>query len=293
MRVSGSTRSSTTRPPRSSSTARSWPRPRRSGSAGASTASGRCRSPRGSCPSCPPRWCLAAAGLRPRRPRRGRLLLRPRAVPAGRPSSGSTTRGTTCASTTPAARPQFLAAALPGLDPEQVRFVPHHVAHAASAGARRAAAGDSAVLVLDGRGEGATHLAGAYRDGQLDALCRPGAAALARPALRGPHRAPRLPALQRRVQGDGAGLLRQAAVRRGRCASCRPRHRRRRLRRAEAPDWTASRRRAARTTEMTAAHADLAASCSAGSRRSCSSWPAGCTSRPASRAADAWPAGRR
>ncbi|GAB3976901.1 hypothetical protein GCM10027615_47650 [Plantactinospora veratri] len=30
--------------------------------------------------------------------------------------------------------PQFLAEVLPGLDPEIVRFVPHHVAHAASAG---------------------------------------------------------------------------------------------------------------------------------------------------------------
>ena len=30
--------------------------------------------------------------------------------------------------------PQFLATALPGLDPDAVRFVPHHVAHAASAG---------------------------------------------------------------------------------------------------------------------------------------------------------------
>src|SRR5690606_8922162 len=28
--------------------------------------------------------------------------------------------------------PGFLATALPGLDPEQVRFVPHHMAHAAS-----------------------------------------------------------------------------------------------------------------------------------------------------------------
>ncbi|MEV6597769.1 carbamoyltransferase C-terminal domain-containing protein [Actinoplanes sp. NPDC051346] len=61
--------------------------------------------------------------------------------------------------------PQFLAAALPGLDPEQVRFVAHHVAHAASAGL--SIAEDSAVLVLDGRGEVASHLAGAYRDGRL------------------------------------------------------------------------------------------------------------------------------
>ncbi|MFB9447294.1 carbamoyltransferase family protein [Dactylosporangium vinaceum] len=64
--------------------------------------------------------------------------------------------------------PQFLAAALPGLDPQQVRFVPHHVAHAASAGL--ATGGDGAVLVLDGRGETASHLAGVYRDGQLTAL---------------------------------------------------------------------------------------------------------------------------
>jgi carbamoyltransferase len=64
--------------------------------------------------------------------------------------------------------PQFLAAALPGLDPEQVRFVPHHVAHAASAGL--AVGEDSAVLVLDGRGEVASHLAGFYRAGELTVL---------------------------------------------------------------------------------------------------------------------------
>ncbi|MFE9249795.1 carbamoyltransferase [Streptomyces sp. NPDC007088] len=65
--------------------------------------------------------------------------------------------------------PGFLAEALPGLDPETVRFVPHHVAHAASAGL----AGphpDSAVLVLDGRGECGAHLAGHYRDGALEVL---------------------------------------------------------------------------------------------------------------------------
>ncbi|MBL7258443.1 carbamoyltransferase family protein [Paractinoplanes lichenicola] len=62
--------------------------------------------------------------------------------------------------------PQFLAAALPGLDPEQVRFVPHHVAHAASAGL--SVPEDSATLVLDGRGEVASHLAGAFRGGELE-----------------------------------------------------------------------------------------------------------------------------
>jgi carbamoyltransferase len=67
--------------------------------------------------------------------------------------------------------PQFLAAALPGLDPGSVRFVPHHVAHAASAAL--AAPGrdvDRAVLVLDGRGEVASHLAGVYRGTALEQL---------------------------------------------------------------------------------------------------------------------------
>jgi carbamoyltransferase len=64
--------------------------------------------------------------------------------------------------------PQFLAAELSGLDPDQVRFVPHHVAHAASAGL--SVPEDSAVLVLDGRGEVASHLAGAYRSGVLETL---------------------------------------------------------------------------------------------------------------------------
>jgi carbamoyltransferase len=50
-----------------------------------------------------------------------------------------------------------------------VRFVPHHVAHAASA---YAAAGwrECATLVLDGRGESASHLAGHVRDGRLEVL---------------------------------------------------------------------------------------------------------------------------
>ncbi|MDQ0757703.1 carbamoyltransferase family protein [Streptomyces canus] len=65
--------------------------------------------------------------------------------------------------------PEFLAEALPGLDPDRVVFVPHHVAHAASAGPASPHP-DSAVLVLDGRGEAASHLAGRYRDGKLDIL---------------------------------------------------------------------------------------------------------------------------
>jgi carbamoyltransferase len=69
--------------------------------------------------------------------------------------------------------PAFLAEALPGLDPALVRFVPHHVAHAASAALAappHAGTRDRAVLVLDGRGEAASHLAGVYHDGRLTTL---------------------------------------------------------------------------------------------------------------------------
>ena len=65
--------------------------------------------------------------------------------------------------------PGFLSTALPGLDPHRVQFVPHHVAHAASAHM----AGPfprSSVMVLDGRGERASYLAGRYTDGELEIL---------------------------------------------------------------------------------------------------------------------------
>jgi len=65
--------------------------------------------------------------------------------------------------------PLFLRSALPGLDPERVRFVPHHVAHAASA-YLTAPFSTSSVLVLDGRGERASHLAGRAVSGELKIL---------------------------------------------------------------------------------------------------------------------------
>ncbi|MCG5431678.1 carbamoyltransferase [Mycobacterium sp. MYCO198283] len=65
--------------------------------------------------------------------------------------------------------PQFLSAALPGLDPGIVSHVRHHVAHAASA-SLASPEPDSAVLVVDGRGEATSMLAGEYRDGKLDIL---------------------------------------------------------------------------------------------------------------------------
>lgn len=66
--------------------------------------------------------------------------------------------------------PDFLAAALPGLDPAAVRFVPHHVAHAASAGLAAPFDGNCATLVLDGRGEQHSHLGGQFLDGKLETL---------------------------------------------------------------------------------------------------------------------------
>ncbi|MBV9792491.1 MAG: carbamoyltransferase [Actinobacteria bacterium] len=65
--------------------------------------------------------------------------------------------------------PQFLAEALPGLDPAAVKYVRHHEAHAASAGLA-APFTDASVLVCDGRGEAASHLAGRYAGGRLEVL---------------------------------------------------------------------------------------------------------------------------
>ena len=56
--------------------------------------------------------------------------------------------------------PLFLRASLPGLDPACVRFVAHHTAHAASGYLASPFEGASSVLVVDGRGENASHLAG-------------------------------------------------------------------------------------------------------------------------------------
>ncbi len=65
--------------------------------------------------------------------------------------------------------PLFLRTALPGIDPGCVRFVAHHAAHAASA-CLAAPYPTSSVLVLDGRGETASHLAGRSHGGDLEVL---------------------------------------------------------------------------------------------------------------------------
>ncbi|MGE4425256.1 MAG: carbamoyltransferase [Solirubrobacteraceae bacterium] len=65
--------------------------------------------------------------------------------------------------------PLFLRTLLPGLDPDRVTFVPHHVAHAASA-YLACGEGDCTTMVVDGRGERGSYLGGVVRDGLLEPL---------------------------------------------------------------------------------------------------------------------------
>ncbi|MET9337919.1 carbamoyltransferase C-terminal domain-containing protein [Nonomuraea sp. NPDC003804] len=109
-------------------------------------------------------WCLAEAGLRPEDLDAVAYSYDPALV---RPEMGAPWEELRTIYATRA--PSFLATALPGLDPAQVRFVPHHVAHAASAGLA-APYEECAVLVCDGRGEAVSHLAGHYRNGRLTTL---------------------------------------------------------------------------------------------------------------------------
>ena len=114
------------------------------------------------------RWCLATAGLAP-----GDLDAVAYSYHPGlatRSSDDLTARGWEELRTLYVRRaPLFLRTALPGLDPERVRFVPHHVAHAASA-YLAAPFGDASVLVVDGRGECASHLAADVVQGRLRVL---------------------------------------------------------------------------------------------------------------------------
>ena len=118
------------------------------------------------------RWCLAEAGLRPQDLDAVGYSFDPAlAKPAedlGLDDPWDHLRQRYAESA-----PGFLTTALPGLDRGQVRFVPHHVAHAASAALAApaaAAAGSTSVLVLDGRGESTSHLAGRYHQGRLETL---------------------------------------------------------------------------------------------------------------------------
>ncbi|MFP5363193.1 MAG: carbamoyltransferase [Thermoleophilia bacterium] len=116
------------------------------------------------------RWCLEQAGIAPADLDAVAYSYDPDLAPV--PGEDITADGWEDLRTLYARRaPLFLASALPGLDPARVRFVAHHVAHAASsylAAPRRS----SATLCVDGRGESFSHLAGHARDGDLEILAR-------------------------------------------------------------------------------------------------------------------------
>lgn len=116
------------------------------------------------------RWCLAEAGLQPHDLDAVGYSYDPALMDDRSDQLDGLDRDWEYLRTLYARRaPRFLATALPGLDPAVVRHVRHHVAHAASAGLAVSRA-DSAVLVVDGRGERTSMLAGVYRDRKLDVL---------------------------------------------------------------------------------------------------------------------------
>ncbi|HEU5152559.1 MAG TPA: carbamoyltransferase C-terminal domain-containing protein [Iamia sp.] len=114
------------------------------------------------------RWCLAHAGLAPADLDAVTYSYDPQ---LGAPVDGDLTRDEWEPLRTLYAQRagRFLGTALPGLDPLAVGHVAHHVAHAASA-YLAAPFDDCAVLVLDGRGERASHLGGHVRGGSLEVL---------------------------------------------------------------------------------------------------------------------------
>lgn len=114
------------------------------------------------------RWCLAEAGVTAADVDAFAYSYEPSlAAPLG---EDPTTAGWEGLRTLFAARaPLFLRSALGLAEPPPVRYVAHHVAHAASA-FRAAGFDDAAMAVLDGRGERTSSLAGVVRGGELDVL---------------------------------------------------------------------------------------------------------------------------
>jgi carbamoyltransferase len=111
-------------------------------------------------------WCLRRAGLRPDEVDAIGYSYDPALAPAPDDITADEWEGLRTLYVERA--PRFLQTL--GLDPDRVRFVAHHVAHAASAHLA-APWPSSAVLVVDGRGERASHLAGHARaDGSLEVL---------------------------------------------------------------------------------------------------------------------------
>jgi carbamoyltransferase len=113
-------------------------------------------------------WCLAEAGMTPADLDAVTYSFDPRLMPSPE-ETGLNDQGDVLRKHYAQQAPSFLAHYLPGLSEDRVRYVPHHVAHAASAGLA-APYPTNSVLVLDGRGEAVSHLAGRYADGQLEVL---------------------------------------------------------------------------------------------------------------------------
>lgn len=116
------------------------------------------------------RWCLAQAGLQPSDIDAVGYSYDPRLMQGRGDDLDGLDRDWEHLRTLYAERaPRFLQTALPGLDPGVMRYVRHHVAHAAST-SLASPYPDSAVLVVDGRGERTSMLSGEYRDCKLDIL---------------------------------------------------------------------------------------------------------------------------
>jgi carbamoyltransferase len=115
------------------------------------------------------RWCLEKAGLTPADVDVIAYSYDPRL--AARGQAGHDERWEQLRTLYAQRAPRFLATAVPGLDAAAFEYVPHHVAHAASAGLAAPFGGDGTdVLVLDGRGEAHSHLSGTYQGGSLTTL---------------------------------------------------------------------------------------------------------------------------
>ena len=113
-------------------------------------------------------WVLAEAGLTPADLDAVAYSFDPRLMPSPE-ETGLHDQGDVMRKMYAEQAPSFLAHYLPGLSEDKVVYVPHHVAHAASAGLA-APYPTNSVLVLDGRGEAVSHLAGRYTDGKLEVL---------------------------------------------------------------------------------------------------------------------------
>ena len=141
----------------------SWPPPRRSGSAGASTASARCRERLGAARAVG-RLVPGRGRHLPRRARRRRLLVRPRADGVAGGAPACTTRGRHAEDV----RRAGAASSWPTRCPASTR--PRSATSSTTSPtppppALAAPQRTNSVLVLDGRGEAHSHLAGRYVDG--------------------------------------------------------------------------------------------------------------------------------